>query len=342
MAKMVVLLLTRRILADEMKWCVGVLRIKSTPSKHLYAFLSCSVKLLNGKTMSLSDYLSKNYLSSDKSKRKKKGSSGKTKKLIIDDGTANTIKRAEKSTTAAAQITTPKDSLPSSRAASKGWTVVGTEEVLIDSPMSEDQRPTMASGAKAGLQTGADVAAQIRAKEQKELKILEQMAKDNAGAESETVYRDASGRKVDMKTRVEERKREREEQEREKERKKRDLNMGLVQKLELEQRKKRLDEAKDGALAGYADDAERNEELKRKAMEDDPMASFIPLKENKYVSVTGRKLYKGSYPENRFGIAPGHRWDGVNRSNGFEQMYFKKQVENERLKTLSYTMQEDY
>lgn len=59
-------------------------------------------------------------------------------------------------------------------------------------------------------------------------------------------------------------------------------------------------------------------------------------------SFLGRKQWDGLASDNRFGIPPGYRWDGVDRSNGFEAKWFKKKQECEQQKVEQYTLQEDY
>ncbi|XP_054283710.1 BUD13 homolog [Macrosteles quadrilineatus] len=77
-------------------------------------------------------------------------------------------------------------------------------------------------------------------------------------------------------------------------------------------------------LARYKDDTDLDEFLKAQDREGDPMLDYIKRKQTESTSLQGEKpIYKGSWNPNRFNIRPGYRWDGVVRSNGYEQEWFK-------------------
>ena len=49
--------------------------------------------------------------------------------------------------------------------------------------------------------------------------------------------------------------------------------------------------------------------------------------------------YKGHFPPNRFNVKPGYRWDGVNRSNGFEDKMARRQNDAEARSKIAYKLQ---
>ncbi|TFK27530.1 pre-mRNA-splicing factor CWC26 [Coprinopsis marcescibilis] len=143
----------------------------------------------------------------------------------------------------------------------------------------------------------------------------------------ETVYRDASGKKIDTKAAKAEAarlKREKEEQEA----RKMEWGKGVVQRDEADKRRQELEKNKSRPFARGIDDKDLNDELKEKAVWNDPAAAFLSKKKSKgprkpeYVGPTP--------PPNRFGIKPGYRWDGVDRSNGFEKKFFQAQNSRKR------------
>ena len=203
-----------------------------------------------------------------------------------------------------------------------------------------DDSGTTADGIQAGLQSGAQVAAQI--KRQKEVE-RQQYLNDHDGAQNgigqETIYRDASGRIINVAMkRAEARKKA--EDEAAKAAAEIEAQKGDVQRAQLAQRREELAEAKFLPVARYADDEDLNEELKEKDRWNDPAAQFLS-KRKQGMSVTGKPLYAGPAMPNRFGIRPGYRWDGVDRGNGFEKEYFAAQNKRKNLKDLDYAWQMD-
>ena len=155
----------------------------------------------------------------------------------------------------------------------------------------------------------------------------------HTGKGQETIYRDASGRIINLSlARMEAQKAEKAEEE--KRRKEREAQRGEVQKREEEKRREELKEAKYMTMARYKDDTEMNRELKEKGRWGDPGAGFIEGKK----ATDG---YQGAAEPNRFGIRPGKRWDGVDRGNGFERKWFLAQNKKREIKDRRYTSQMD-
>lgn len=100
-----------------------------------------------------------------------------------------------------------------------------------------------------------------------------------------------------------------------------------VKQLEAHQQR-RADEQHEASkpLARFADDEDRDALLRERVRDDDPMLEYVRNKQSAMeAGKPQRPVYRGQYAANRFGIRPGYRWDGVDRSNGFEKRWFDVQ-----------------
>ncbi|KAI9681520.1 MAG: Pre-mRNA-splicing factor cwc26 [Caeruleum heppii] len=324
--------------------------------------------------MSLADYLAKNYLTADPApekkskKRKRKGAvePATTGLIIADDDDSgwnnpNTgdldedgpltvtsqsaeFRRSKKSSWKVVGAPTPSstdqaaaDAIIASAAAETTLLNHGTEDdpaVVPTSPVT-----TMESGAHAGLQSADQVTAALKKRQAEErARFLEDDAA-HSGRGSETIYRDASGRIINVAMKRAEARKAAEAEEA-KQAAEREAAKGAVQQAAKTQRRKDLQDAKYMPVSRYADDAELNDELKAQDRWNDPAAGFLEAKKAGK-SVTGRPLYRGPAEPNRYGIRPGHKWDGVDRGNGFEKEYFRARNRRKNVRELEYAWQMD-
>ncbi|CAF1084346.1 unnamed protein product [Adineta ricciae] len=106
---------------------------------------------------------------------------------------------------------------------------------------------------------------------------------------------------------------------------------GLAQVRQTEDAVKDYLEQADKPLARYRDDESLDKLLKDREREDDPMLKYLTKKgpDTNDRSTGGnaappKPRYRGPDPQkNRFDIWPGYRWDGVDRSNGYEKKLFE-------------------
>ncbi|KAI8921255.1 hypothetical protein PhCBS80983_g02504 [Powellomyces hirtus] len=186
-------------------------------------------------------------------------------------------------------------------------------------PPSSDAAVKLSDGRTAGLQTGAAVRADADRRIKEREAAFASIPAEHTGRDAPTVYRDKLGKKVDIAAQKAELLEQRRKREAEEERNMK-WGTGVVQHEKALAQAAKLMEEKNAPFAVYADNKERNEELAERSRWGDPMAFMINKgKAKKEV----RPKYNGPPPPpNRFGIPPGYRWDGVDRSNGFEGRWF--------------------
>ncbi|KAK7050903.1 Pre-mRNA-splicing factor cwc26 [Paramarasmius palmivorus] len=299
---------------------------------------------------SMKAYLAEKYMSGPKAdailarvpqkkkKRKATQQPSTSNTGLIQDDDAGWGETAQDDTEDLAEAVVEKDrgfkkrkTAASTAEGSSGWTTIqeGMRVKEESPPPPEDEQPQVVETQPVG---GLVTAAQLKKVTSK--KVVEETATAEEIAKmQETVYRDASGRKIDTKAARAEaarKKREREEQEA----KKMEWGKGLVQREDQEKMKRELEKQRNRPFARRADDADLNEEQRAKELWNDPAAAFLTKKKSKGPR---KPEYTGPPPPpNRFGIKPGYRWDGVDRGNGFEKKLFQSKNASKRLTAESY------
>ncbi|KAI7873735.1 hypothetical protein K492DRAFT_138700 [Lichtheimia hyalospora FSU 10163] len=178
----------------------------------------------------------------------------------------------------------------------------------------------MTSGQKAGLLKSDELKYEAMKAKAAEQRMIEKLKEGDSGRYADTVRRDETGRIIDPKI-----KKAKEAQARrdaiEKEEQRMEWGKGLVQRSEEQKKSQQLAEEKDKPLARYVDDVEYNRGLKDTQRWNDPAAGFLTNRSRSTTTNMVRPTYKGAWKPNRYMIPPGYRWDGVDRSNGFEDQF---------------------
>ncbi|KAK4620452.1 Pre-mRNA-splicing factor cwc26 [Fulvia fulva] len=332
--------------------------------------------------MTLADYLAQNYLSADtttKSKKRKRKDKTASEGLVIDDEddswkqpakpkgedddedtptivggalSAGLNKPTKKTKWVKIGAEAPKDSeqaaadaiLADAAAESRSRAQADDEDpMMLDEDGAEVGGPTMANGAMAGLQSAAQVTKALNKRRKEEMKAMKAANLDSGGLAQQTIYRDASGRMINVKEKKEEAEAQAKTDER-KAREEDESRKGDVQRRQKEERRQELQEAKVMTVARSADDEKMNDELKERERWNDPMAQLLATKKSSSKDGKSKgsgKTYQGAFEPNRYGIRPGWRWDGVDRSNGFERKWFAARNKAKDRKELEYAWQLD-
>jgi len=203
-----------------------------------------------------------------------------------------------------------------------------------DSDISPPRMSKTLDGKKAGLQNAKDLKEELEIIRKKEKRKLEGLSDEVSGRTAETKVR---GRLAEKERKEAEEKAKKEVPEAVKE-KYNKWNKGVTQ-VEAAAKKVEddLHEMKKSFARGVEDE-DRERLLMDQEHADDPMLQYMRKKKAKQEGKKRRyPVYMGPQPPpNRFKILPGFRWDGVDRSNGFEAKLMVRDSNKKALEEETY------
>jgi len=200
----------------------------------------------------------------------------------------------------------------------------------LDTP---DVGERMTSGHRAGLVDGRSLkkdAAELRVKR---LAALESAPDAATGRNAETVYRNKAGQKIGREEWVSEQQKKRKKRPSDYPEQELEWGGGLKQTANREEEQEELSRIAAQPFARFEPDEKYMEELKNKQDWNDPMRQSVAAEEKQAVSKP--KCPFAPWP-NRFNIAPGYRWDGKVRGNGYEHRWLDKKNHREFKKKEAY------
>ena len=190
-------------------------------------------------------------------------------------------------------------------------------------PDGPSKRTTTLDGKKAGLQTGFALHQEMKELQKKQKEAFRKMDESLTGQNAITAVRASKKRQMEAKI----------EEEKVKQEKLAKLeavyskwNKGLKQGQDQSEKLVQDLYEMTKPMARFAADEDLDEHLRVQMHDGDPMAQYLSKKKVQKSGKPARPVYRGPADNpNRFSILPGYRWDGVDRSNGFEKKYYEIQ-----------------